>query len=345
MSELVRVSATNGVAVITIDNPPVNALSPGVPEGLSAAIDKAAQDLAVASVVIIGAGRTFVAGADIKQLEEHAHGRSSNAPNLHDLLKKIEDCPKPVVMALHGTTLGGGLELAMAGHYRVASPDTQAGQPEVNLGIIPGAEGTQRLPRLAGVAAAVDMLVSGKPVKAPEALRLGIVDKIIEGDLLSGAVAFALEAAKSGLRPRTRERNEKLGSLESNAALFAAGREQARRTRRHMIAPLAAIDAVEAAVALPFDEGCRKEREIAEKCLASQQAKALIHAFFAERAVAKIPGITKETRSYPIRRAAILGSGTMGGGIAMALANAGIPVIVKDADQDALDRGVRTIHQ
>jgi 3-hydroxyacyl-CoA dehydrogenase len=233
----------------------------------------------------------------------------------------------------------------MAGHYRVASPDAQAGQPEVNLGIIPGAEGTQRLPRLVGVAAAIEMLVSGKPVKAAEAARLGLFDKIIEGDLLSGAVAFALEAAKSGKRPKTRERSEKLGSPQSNAASFAAGREQARKTRRNMNAPLAAIDALEAAVALPFDEGCRKERKIAEQCLASEEARALIHAFFAEREVAKIPGISKETRTYPVRRAAILGSGTMGGGIAMALANAGIAVIVKDSDQPALDRGMQTVRQ
>jgi 3-hydroxyacyl-CoA dehydrogenase len=344
MSELVRLSVTDGVAVVTIDNPPVNALSPGVPEGISAAIEKAGQDSSIAAVVIIGAGRTFVAGADIKQLEEHAHGRGSGAPNLHNLLKQIEDCPKPVVMAMHGTALGGGLELAMAGHYRVASPDAQVGQPEVNLGIIPGAEGTQRLTRLAGVAAAIDMLVSGKPVRAPEALRLGIIDSIIEGDLLAGAVAFALEAAGSGSRPpKTRERTEKLRTLESNAGLFAAGREQARKTRRNQTAPLAAVEAVEAAVALPFDEGCRKEREIAEKCLASDQAKALMHAFFAERAVSKIPSISKDTRTYPVRRVGILGSGTMGGGIAMALANAGIGVIVKDSDQQALDRGMQTV--
>jgi 3-hydroxyacyl-CoA dehydrogenase len=345
MGEMVRVSVTSGVAVITIDNPPVNALSPGVPEGISAGIGKAELDLGVSAVVIIGAGRTFIAGADIKQLEEHAHGKGSGAPNLHDLLKKIEDCSKPVVIALHGTALGGGLELAMAGHFRVATPDAQVGQPEVNLGIIPGAEGSQRLPRLVGVAAAIDMLVSGKPVKAPEALRLGIVDKIIEGDLQSGAVAFALEAAKSGRHPKTRERNEKLGTLESNAALFANGREQARKTRRNQTAPLAAIEALEAAVALPFDEGCRKEREIAVKCLASEQAKALMHAFFSERAVSKIPGISKDTRTYPIRNAAILGAGTMGSGISTALANAGIPVILKDADQPSVDRGMRAIRQ
>jgi 3-hydroxyacyl-CoA dehydrogenase len=172
-----------------------------------------------------------------------------------------------------------------------------------------------------------------------------VIDRIIEGDLLSGAVAFALEAAKSGLRPKTRERNEKLGTLESNASLFAAGREQARKTRRNMTAPLVAIEALEAAVSLPFEEGCRKERELAERSLASEQAKALMHAFFAERAVSKIPGISKDTRTYPIRRAAILGSGIMGGGIAMALANAGISVIVKDSDQQALDRGISAVRQ
>jgi 3-hydroxyacyl-CoA dehydrogenase len=166
-------------------------------------------------------------------------------------------------------------------------------------------------------------------VRAGEALRLGIIDKIIEGDLLQGAVAFAREVGGSGVRPpKTRERTEKLGTMESNAALFAAGREQARKTRRNMTAPLAAVEAVEAAVALPFDQGCKKEREIAEKCLASDQAKALMHAFFAERGVSKIPGISKDTRTYPVRRVGILGSGTMGGGIAMALANAGIAVSV-----------------
>ena len=184
MNELIQLTINNeGVAVITIDNPPVNALGTGVPEGISAALDRAGQEPSVSAIVMIGAGRTFVAGADIKQLEEQAHGRGPGAPNLHALLKKIEDCGKPVVMAIHGTALGGGLELAMAGHYRVARPDAQAGQPEVNLGIIPGAEGSQRLPRMVGVAAAVDMCVSGKPIKAAEALQLGLFDKLVEGEI------------------------------------------------------------------------------------------------------------------------------------------------------------------
>jgi 3-hydroxyacyl-CoA dehydrogenase len=346
MNELVKFENRDGVALITIDNPPVNALGAGVPEGIAAAIARASQDASVSAMVIIGAGRTFVAGADIKQLEEQAHGRGTGAPNLHALLKSIEDCTKPVVMAMHGTALGGGLELAMAGHYRVATADAQAGQPEVNLGIIPGAEATQRLPRLVGVQAAVDMFVSGRPIKAQEALQLGLFDKIIEGDLAAGAIAFAREAANTNRTHRkTRDRNEKLGSPESNAPVLAAGREQARKTRRNMIAPLRVIDAVEAAVTLPFDEGCRREREIVEQCLAGEEARALIHAFFAERAVSKVAGISKDTRTYPLRKAGVIGAGTMGGGIAMALANAGIPVLIREAEQPALDRGLAAVRK
>jgi len=345
MSELVQLKNLDGVAVITIDNPPVNALGPGVPEGIGAAVARASQDEDVSAIVLIGAGRTFVAGADIKQLEEQAHGRGPGAPNLHGLLKSIEDCPKPVVVAIHGTALGGGLELAMAGHYRVASPGAQAGQPEVNLGIIPGAEGTQRLPRLVGVEAALDMLISGKPINAPEAQRLGLFDRIIEGDLLDGAMAFAQDVAAWGPHRKTRDRNEKLGSPDANALTLVASREQARKSRRNMVAPLHAIDAVEAAVALPFEEGCKREREIVEQCLAGDEARALIHAFFAERAVSKVPGISKDTTTYAIRSAGVIGSGTMGGGIAMALAGAGIAVLLKDTDQLALDRGWFTIRK
>ena len=345
MSELVKLTRDEGVGVITIQNPPVNALSPGVPEGMIAALEEAGKDPSVRAVVIIGGGRTFIAGADIKELE-HAAGGKGAPPKLHDVLAQIEDCAKPVVMAIHGTALGGGLEVAMAGHYRVAVADAQVGQPEVNLGIVPGAEGTQRLPRLVGVSAAIDMCVSGKPVAAAEALRLGLIDRIIEGDLLRGAVAFAREkAAQAGPPPKTRDRRDKLGSPAENAPLFAAGREQARKTRRNMTAPLLAVDAIEAAATLPFDEGCRREREIITQCLASDQCRALIHAFFAERAVSKIPDIPKETAARDIRSAAIIGAGTMGGGIAMALANAGITVRLKDTDQAALDRGLATIRK
>ena len=337
MSELVILNRRDAVAVITVDNPPVNALSPGVPEGISAAINEVAQDGSIRAAVLIGAGRTFIAGADIKELEKAAAG-GGKPPELHALLAAIEDSPKPVVMAIHGTALGGGLEVAMAGHYRVAGPDAQFGQPEVNLGIIPGAEGTQRLPRLVGMAAAVDMCVSGKPIRTPEALRLGLIDRVIGGDLAAGAVAFAQEIAGAPVR-KTRER-----TVSADPAIFEAGREQARKTRRNMIAPLLAVDALEAAL-LPFEEGRVKEREIITRCLESDQARALIHAFFAERAVAKIPDIPKDTPVYNIRSAAIIGAGTMGGGIAMACANAGIPVLLKEAEQAALDRGMSVIRR
>jgi 3-hydroxyacyl-CoA dehydrogenase len=342
MSMLVPVTHTGGVAVITIDNPPVNALSPGVPEGILAAIDAIERDPSVHAAVVNGAGRTFIAGADIKELERAAAGDRTGSPDMHGLLRRIEDCSKPVIMAIHGTALGGGLEVAMAGHFRVASPDAQMGQPEVNLGIIPGAEGTQRLPRLVGLPAAVEMCVSGKSIKAPEALRLGLIDRIIEGDLLAGAIAFAQDA-RTGLK--TRERSDKLGWETSNAPIFAAGREQARKTRRNMIAPLAAIEALEAAATLPFDEGCKREREILQERLASDECRALIHAFFAERAVSKIADIPKDTPVLPIRRVAIVGAGTMGAGIAMACANAGIGVALKDVDQAALDRGMAGIRK
>ena len=346
MSELASLTNHEGVAVITVNNPPVNALSPGVPEAIRAHVEAAEQDGSVKAVVIVGGGRTFIAGADIKELEEAASGAKPRVPKLHVMLRAIEDCAKPVVMAIHGSALGGGLEVAMAGHYRVAVPDAQMGQPEVNLGIIPGAEGTQRLPRLVGVPAAVDMCVSGRSVKAAEALELGLIDRLIEGDLLTGAVAFAQElVARGGPHRKTRERNEKLGTLAANAAVFAAGREQARKTKRNQHAPLVAVDALEAAVALPFEQGSQKEREIIIECLGTDQCRALIHAFFAERAVSKIPDVSKETPTLPIRRAAVVGAGTMGGGISMALANAGIPVLVKETDQAALDRGMATVRR
>ena len=346
MDKLVNLTTQDGVAVVTINNPPVNALSPGVPEGLVAALDAAEKDSTVRAIVIIGGGRTFIAGADIKELELAAEGRGSGPPEFHAILARIEDSRKPVVMAIHGTALGGGNEVAMAGHYRVAVPDAQIGQPEVNLGIIPGAEGTQRLPRLVGVAAAIDLCVSGKPIRAPQALKLGLIDRVIDGDLLTGAVAFAREIADQGgpLR-KTRELTDKLGSEFVDASLFVAGRDQARNTRRHMLAPLKVVDAIEAAVTLPFDEGCKKEREIFEECIASDQARALIHAFFAERAVGKIPDIPKDTPVYNIRKVAIIGAGTMGGGIAMACANAGISVLLKDVEQPALSRGMETIRK
>ncbi len=251
MNDLVQFTKTDKVAVITINNPPVNALSPGVPEGISEAIDLIEKDDTVDTAVVIGGGRTFVAGADIKEFVKMTQSKGGLGPGLLPLLLKIENCSKPVVMAIHGTAFGGGLELAMSGHYRVAAPSAQVGQPEVKLGLIPGAGGTQRLPRLAGVAKAVEMCTGGNPVKAQEALSAGIVDRLIDGDFLAGAVAFAKEVVGQPA-PKTRERNQKLGTPQSNAEIFAAARETVRKKQRNLIAPLAAIDAIEAATRAAF---------------------------------------------------------------------------------------------
>jgi len=357
MSELVTVEHRDGIAVIRIDNPPVNALSAGVPEGLAAAVAQTSRDPDVRAVVIIGAGRTFIAGADIKELERAAWGEDAALPDIHDLLQQIEDCPRPVVMALHGTALGGGLEVAMAGHYRVALSDARMGQPEVNLGIIPGAEGTQRLPRLVGVEKAIAMCVSGKPITALHARQHGLVDRIIDsgdagadrdayGTLLDGAIAFARDAAADNREhPKTRERRDRLGDPESNAPLYAAGRELAATTRRHMLAPRAVVGAIEAAATLPFDKGCEREHEIFLECVRSEQCKALIHAFFAERSVSRLPDVPKDTPAHPITTVAIVGAGTMGGGIAMACANAGITVVLVDATEQALETAAATIRR
>ena len=344
MSDLVQLTKDNGIAIITINNPPVNALSPGVPEGISRAIDEIDKDASIQAAVLIGGGTTFVAGADIKEFGKMTASGKPRGAGMLQFLLKVENCSKPVVVAIHGTAFGGGLELAMSGHYRVAVPGAKVGQPEVNLGIIPGAAGTQRLPRLAGVAKAVEMCTDGKPIAAGEAFKAGIVDKLIEGDLLAGAIAFAREVAGKPA-PKTRERNGKLGTPEQNAAIFAAARDAVRKRARGMMAPLAAIDAIEAATKLPFEEGCQVEQRLFTECLFSDQSKSLIHVFFGEREVAKIPDIPKETQLIPVKNAAVVGAGTMGGGIAMVLANAGIPVLLKDTDQGALDRGIANIQK
>ncbi|MHB8216607.1 MAG: 3-hydroxyacyl-CoA dehydrogenase NAD-binding domain-containing protein [Candidatus Sulfotelmatobacter sp.] len=344
MDDLVQLSKDKDVAIITINNPPVNALSPAVAQGVAQAIEQAGKDDGTKAVVLIGGGRTFIAGADIKEFGKITSGKTQRGAGLLPLLLQIEDVRKPVVVAIHGSAFGGGLELAMAGHYLVVAPNAQLGQPEVKLGIIPGAGGTQRLPRLVGVAKAVEMCAEGNPITAQEALRLGLVDHLIEGDLLAGAIAFSRDVAAKPLR-KTRERNDKLGTPAQNSPVFAAAREKAHTKQRGMMAPLAAIDAVEAATRLSFEEGCQVERQLFDKCLFSDQSKALIHAFFGEREVAKIPDVPKETPTLPVNSVAVVGAGTMGGGIAMVFANAGISVLVKEADQPALDRGLAAIQK
>jgi 3-hydroxyacyl-CoA dehydrogenase len=345
MADVVRLEERDGIALIEVDNPPVNALSPGVPQRILEAFDAAERNPAVHAIVFKGAGRTFVAGADIASLEQAAWGDLAAACDLHPLLARIEDTAKPVVMAIHGTALGGGLELAMAGHYRVAAADALVGQPEVNLGIIPGAEGTQRLPRLVGVQKALDMCVTGKPLAARDALAAGLIDRVVEGDLVQEAIAFARAAAGRGSPQKTRERADRLGSASDNAPLFAAARELAARTRRRQVAPLKVVDAIEGAATLPFGEGCRRERELFVECVQGEQAKALIHMFFAERAVAKIRDLPAAVQARDVRQVAVVGAGTMGGGIAAACANAGLPVAIKDSTRAALDAGLATVRR
>ena len=338
VSELVKTSIHADVAVVTIDNPPVNALSPGVAEGILAGVQQAVANREVRAIVVTGAGSTFIAGADIREFAKVVSGETQPT-DLADIILQIENSPKPVVMALHGTAFGGGLEVALGGHYRVIAPGGQVGQPEVKLGLIPGAAGTQRLPRLAGIKLAVEMCAFGEPISAKEALAARIADRIIEGDLLAGAIAFAREIARKPFR-KVRDRRERLGDVDP--AIFAAATDKARATRRGQEAPMAAIEAVEAAIR-PFERGCQIERQLFEHLLHGTQSKALIHAFFGERTVAKLPDIPKETATFPIARAAVVGAGTMGGGIAMNYLNAGIPVILKETTQPMLNRGLKVI--
>jgi 3-hydroxyacyl-CoA dehydrogenase len=345
MSDLVQTSKDGEVGILTVNNPPVNALSPGVPEGIVAGLEQFEKDDTVKAIVLIGGGRTFIAGADIKEFGKiTSSGDRRKGPGFLGVLDRVESYPKPIVAAIHGTALGGGLETAMACHYRVAVPSAQVGQPEVKLGIIPGAAGTQRLPRLAGVAKGVEMCAAGDPIGAKDAFESGIVDQIVEGDLLQGALAFA--RTKIGTPPRrSRDLSGKLGNEQSNAPIFAFARDAARKKARNLMAPQAAIDAVEVATKLSFDEGVKREAELFQECLFSDQSKALIHVFFGDREVAKIPGISKDIAQIPVNQAAVVGAGTMGGGIAMVFANAGIPVLLKETDQAALDRGLATIRK
>src|SRR4051794_34049002 len=344
---LIRYELKDRVAVITIDNPPVNALSPAVWEGIDEAVQRAVADPAADAIVLIGAGTTFIAGADIKvfdTLKTKADSFTRSA-GTHALLRRMEDAAKPLVAAIHGNALGGGLEVAQACHFRVASKDAKIGQPEVMLGIIPGAGGTQRLPRLAGAAMALTMCTDGKPVAAPQALASGIIDHLVEGDLLTGAIAFAKGKAKAREIRKVRDIVIPQDAVKAGLEACEAMRAALKKTAKGMRAPYAVVDAIEAGLRLPFDQGSVREREIFADCVASTESKALRHLFFAEREVAKVPDVPKETPAKDITRAAVVGAGTMGGGIAMNYANAGIPVLLKEVDQAALDRGLATIRR
>src|SRR5215831_3544837 len=346
-SDVVHYERVDRVAVVTVDNPPVNALSPAVWHALDEAVQRAGGDPAVDAVVLIGAGSTFIAGADIKvfatlKTREQSLERSEGT---HALLKRIEDCQKPVVAAIQGVALGGGNEVAMSCHYRIAVRDASVGQPEVLLGIIPGAGGTQRLPRLCGAAMALEMCTDGKPVPAPRALGAGIIDRIVDGDLRQAAVAFARELITGQVPPRTRARVERIGDVGAAIAECERTRASLVRTAKGVSAPYAAVSAIEAGLREGFDAGSRRERELFADCVVSAESKALRHVFFAEREAAKIPDAPAGTEARVIARAAVVGAGTMGGGIAMTYANAGIPVLLKEVDQASLDRGLATIRR
>jgi 3-hydroxyacyl-CoA dehydrogenase len=347
MPDLVRYEVKDGVAVVTIDNPPVNALAPSVWTEIDQAVRRGVADPLAEAIVVIGAGTTFIAGADIKAFEllKTPQDSMTRSAGTHALLKRMEDATKPLVAAIHGNALGGGLEVAQACHFRVATKDAKVGQPEVLLGIIPGAGGTQRLPRLAGAKTALEMCTDGKPVAAPKALAAGILDHIVEGDLLTGAIAFATSKAKAGAIRRVREIAHSAESVKAGLEACEATRASLKKTAKGMQAPFAVVNAIEAGLKLPFDQGSLRERELFADCVVSTESKALRHLFFAEREVAKVPDIPKDTPAKEIKRAAVVGAGTMGGGIAMTYANAGIPVLLKDVDDAALQRGLATIRR
>ena len=319
------------IAVITADNPPVNALKHEVRAGLAEGLKHAREDTGVKAVVIACAGRTFFAGADITEF-----GKPPRAPSLHDVIAAIEAMPKPVVAALHGTALGGGFELALACHFRIAVPAARVGLPEVKLGLLPGAGGTQRLPRLVGPEKALEMIVTGEPIGAAEARVGGIIDEIVEGDLTAAAIDFARRVVREGRPLRlVRDRDEKLIGEG-----FADAAEALTRRLRGRDAPAACIEAVRNAIVLPFDEGLKREAELFGRLVGGDQSKAQRHIFFAEREAAKIPDMPEATRSRPIAQGAVIGAGTMGGGIAMCFANAGIPVTIVETGRDLLQKGL-----
>jgi len=335
----VTIRADNDVLVVAANNPPVNALSAEVRQALFAAIGQAQSDDRIKSVVIVAAGRTFFAGADIKEF-----GQPPQEPALATLVDTIEASTKPVVAAIHGTALGGGLEVALGCHYRVATATAKLGLPEVKLGILPGAGGTQRLPRVVGVEEALTIIVSGDPISAAKALEIGLVDAIAAEDhLVEEAIALARAMGGKAQLPRSSERADRMTGVDQ--AVFSEFRKANSRRLKGFEAPEACVQAVEAATRLPFAEGAARERELFRHLVEGTQSKALRHVFFAERAASKIDGLPSDLATIDIRKIGILGAGTMGGGIAMNFLAAGLPVVLLEREQSALDRGVATIRR
>ncbi|WP_316205554.1 3-hydroxyacyl-CoA dehydrogenase NAD-binding domain-containing protein [Bradyrhizobium sp. SZCCHNS3004] len=335
MSEVVKLESHDIVGIVTVDSPPVNALSAAVRGGILECVKAAVADPKIKAIVLTCAGRTFIAGADITEF-----GKPPKPPALNDVLSTIENSPKPVIAAIHGTALGGGLEVALACHYRVATKEAKLGLPEVKLGLLPGAGGTQRLPRAVGPELAVKMIVGGDPIGAAEAHKAGLIEEIVEGPA-AGGEAFARKLVAEG-RPlrKLRDDDSKLAAAKADRSIFTNAVAALTKKARGLEAPFAAADAVGYAIDLPFDEGLRKERQDFLRLLTSDQSKALRHAFFAEREAAKIAGVPEGTKSRPVAQVAIIGAGTMGGGIAMSFANAGVPVTLVETGEEQLKRGL-----
>lgn len=342
MSDVVTYNREGAIGVITVNYPPVNALSHAVRSGLQNAVQQGRDDADAKALLIVCDGRTFIAGADIREF-----GKPMQEPGLPEVVNFIEATDKPVVAAIHGTALGGGLEVALGCHYRVAVPGAKVGLPEVKLGLLPGAGGTQRLPRLAGAQKSLEMITSGEFVAAKNAAELGIVDEVASNDDVKAAgLAFAQKVVDEG-KPvrRVSEQNDKL-EAEKGSDVFDKFREGLKKKARGLLAPFKCTEAVEAAyTSSSFEEGMKRERELFGELMESDQRAGLIHAFFAEREVSKVPGLPKDTPVRDIKKVGVIGAGTMGGGIAMNFANAGIPVTIAEVKQEALDKGLGIIRK
>lgn len=342
INDVTTLEKEGGIAVVTLNSPPVNALSAPVREGITNGIKQAIDDPDVKAIVLICEGKTFIAGADITEF-----GKAPKGPSLFDAQAMIENAPKPVVAAIHGTALGGGLEVALTCHYRVAVPSAKCGLPEVNLGLLPGAGGTQRLPRIVGPEKALEMVTTGQHVGAKKCLEMGLVDELAEeGKLREGAVAFAnkIVAEKRPLK-KVRDLNDKVEAARGKPEIFANVRKANARKFRGFLAPEYNIQCIEAAVNLPFDEGVKVEQKLFRELVTGTQSAAQRHVFFAERQVWKLPDVPADTPIIPVNKVGIIGAGTMGGGIAMNFLNVGLPVTIVETKQDALDRGLGVIRK
>jgi 3-hydroxyacyl-CoA dehydrogenase len=327
------------VGIIWVDNPPVNAISVGVRTTIIEGVGKLAQDSEIKVGILACEGRTFMAGADITEFD-----KPPLSPSLHDAIDLIEGCSKPIIAAIHGTALGGGLETALSCHYRVAVASAKVGLPEVKLGLLPGAGGTQRLPRLIGIEAALEIIVSGDPVPAPQAAKAGVIDEIVVGDLLEGALAFAHKLIAEHAPPR-KIRDVQVDAGKLPPGFFDAARKRLAKEKRNLFAPQRIVDALEAAATLPFDQGLKREHELFLECLASAQAKAMQYVFFAERKAGSVPNLDKRSARREVNNVGVIGAGTMGGGITMNFLNVGIPVQLLEMSQAALDRGIGVIRR